>query len=139
VFVKLGRRVRADQQVPHPVAELLARLVDSELRILARRRARARRRLAAELDEEAMPASKPDPEQLYAQRQDEAWKRQLMTDALGAMRPESAALIRRIDVEGRSNEEVARELGCSANAVGLRLERARAQFSKIIRGLWSRR
>jgi RNA polymerase sigma factor (sigma-70 family) len=138
VFAKAGRRFRGPGGIPHPVTVVLFALVISEVRTQTRRQVQARRRLAEEPDEEVTPASKPGPEQLYETHQEQAWKRQLVAEALGAMRPESAALIRRVDIEGLSNDELALELGCSANAVGHRLERARAQFSKIIHELRER-
>jgi RNA polymerase sigma factor (sigma-70 family) len=135
VFARAGQRFQGKDGIPHPVTVFLLALVVGEVRTQVRRHTQELRRFAGELDEEAMPASRPDSEQLCQARQEEARKRQLVMDALEAMRPESAVLIRRVDIEGRSYEEVARELGCSANAVSHRLERARLQFSKIIREL----
>jgi RNA polymerase sigma-70 factor (ECF subfamily) len=137
VFAKAGRRFRGREGIPHPVTDFLARLVASEVRIQTRRRARDR--LTGDPDEEAAPASKPDPEQLCARYEEEAERRRLVEAALQAMRPESAIMIELADIEGRPYEEIAREIGCTSLAVKLRVLRARAQFSKVIHDLRSKK
>jgi RNA polymerase sigma factor (sigma-70 family) len=51
-------------------------------------------------------------------------------DLLPTLKPEYAELVRRVDLEGRSVPEFAREAGITANNAGVRLHRARQALKK---------
>ena len=55
--------------------------------------------------------------------------------ALGAIRPDQAGLIRRVDLDERPRTEVANDLGVNVNALGVRLHRARQALKGAIGGI----
>jgi RNA polymerase sigma factor (sigma-70 family) len=116
--------------VPYPVRPVLDDLVYSEVRIQTR--SEARQRVDGEPDEDAVPTSQPDPEQQVAQAEDSAARKGLLEIAFCRMRPDSAALIRMIELEGLSHEQAAERLGCSTGALAQRLRRARQSFSQAL-------
>ena len=67
-------------------------------------------------------------------------------DAMRMLRPDYADILRRIDLEEQPREQVATELGLTANNVGVRLHRARRALRKKLEeicpvrreGAWSR-
>ncbi len=56
-----------------------------------------------------------------------------VNDLVPALKPEWARLVRRVDLEGASVSEVARDEGITANAAAVRLHRARAALRDKLR------
>jgi RNA polymerase sigma factor (sigma-70 family) len=84
---------------------------------------RAKQRPEVELPEEA-PTSRPGAERLLVAAE-------IVTATLAKMRPNDAWIVRAIDLDGSSYEDVARHLGCSERNAVLRHHRAKKRFAKL--------
>jgi RNA polymerase sigma-70 factor (ECF subfamily) len=107
----------------------------------ARRRQRRREAgsldaLAAEAGEEgeapAAAGPEDDVEPAPPEEADRAFRRALVEEALGRLDEADRALLVLREVEGRSYEEIAALLGCTLQAVGPRLTRARERFRDVL-------
>lgn len=79
---------------------------------------------------ERLTHSGPDPEQA-AMRAERA---RILGGAVGRLAPHDRTLVRLIYVEGRSGEDVARELGTTVGAVYTRKNRIRKRLRKLLSG-----
>jgi RNA polymerase sigma factor (sigma-70 family) len=73
---------------------------------------------------EAAPTSRPGPERLYVAAE-------IVAATLAKMSTKDAWLVRAIDLDGWSYEDVARHLGCSEKNAVLRHHRAKKRFAKV--------
>ena len=109
---------------PERVHGWLARVLSSTLADCGRELAR-RRECSEDLREFAEVLVAPEPETA-------AWVCDCIEPLLGAMRPDQAALIRRLDLHGESREGVAAELDVLPNALHVRHHRARRALATLL-------
>jgi RNA polymerase sigma-70 factor (ECF subfamily) len=124
VFLRLSRRIRERGSVPHPVAPVLAGLVEDALKNHVR--GVKRRRIDGE-PEEDMPSSKPDPEQLMHR----AELKQRVQAIFARMDEEDVQLIELAHVQGLQLADVAELVGKLVGTVAVELHRARARFRDL--------
>ncbi|HKD87756.1 MAG TPA: sigma-70 family RNA polymerase sigma factor [Streptosporangiaceae bacterium] len=122
VFVTAWRRL---PEVPDPPADLLW-LYGVARRVVAgkRRSALRMRNLIARLQATAVPASTFTGDQVT----------DLVLDAVARLRPMEREAIALVHWEQLSHAEAAQVLGCSANAVAIRVHRARARLRQALAG-----
>jgi RNA polymerase sigma-70 factor (ECF subfamily) len=120
VFVTAWRRL---PEVPGPPADVLW-LYGVARRVVAgkRRSTRRRRNLIARLQATAVPASTVTGDQVTDR----------VLDAVARLRPAEREAIALVHWEELSHAEAAQVLGCSANAVAIRLHRARAGLREAL-------
>ncbi|TDH62115.1 sigma-70 family RNA polymerase sigma factor [Dankookia rubra] len=109
---------------PERVHGWLARVLSSTLADYGRELAR-RRECSEDPQEFAEVLVAPEPEAA-------AWVCDCIEPLLGAMRPDQAALIRRLDLHGESREGVAAELDVLPNALHVRHHRARRALATLL-------
>jgi len=120
VFTIAWRRL---PEVPDPPADLLW-LYGVARRVVAgkRRSARRLRDLIARLQVAAVPASVSTGDQLTDR----------LLDAIARLRPAEREAIALVHWEQLSHDEAARVLGCSSNAVAIRVHRARSRLRQSL-------
>jgi RNA polymerase sigma-70 factor (ECF subfamily) len=122
-----------DHELGDDVAPLLFTMATHEIIDHRRGRDRRARRLDAEVDADAQPSSKPNPERLCEQL--EAHR---TVEAIVAQMPsEAGALFRQVEIDKVPQEELAKQLGRPAGTVRVQLLRARAVF-KALTGRFSK-
>lgn len=123
VFTTAWRRL---PEVPDPPADLLW-LYGVARRVVAgkRRSARRMRNLIARLQATSPPVGTARPDELTDR----------LLDAVARLRPSEREALALVHWEQLSHDEAARVLGCSANAIAIRVHRARARLRRALAGL----
>lgn len=114
----------AELRDPERVHGWLARVLASTLADQGRRLARGRE-CPGDPHEIARMAVAPEPEPAE-------WACDCIEPLLDAMRPDQAALIRRLDLDGAPQERLAAELGILPNALHVRHHRARRALAALL-------
>jgi RNA polymerase sigma-70 factor, ECF subfamily len=119
-----------------PVRIWLLRIVRHAAMDFWRRRYRRRDRLFADIDEAGMVHLESLQQERQAERQADRDAGDLARETLGAalkrLSPDDRAVITLVELEERSMQEAARELGCGLSAVKVRAFRARRRLKNIL-------
>ena len=134
VFKGLYVRLLDGLPMPRPLRPALAGMVGGALKNYYR--VEARRRIDGEPDDDEIPTSKPNPEQQLCARQDASKEEVVLNAILLRMKPDARVVLVMMDYDRLSVEEAVQILGCSENALYVRLHRARETFKKLARSLY---
>jgi len=130
VWVKLARRIQRDLTVPDPILPALFGFVDDEVYNYARAR---KRRREDEAPDSSVPASKPDPEQLFGEAQGCEQLKRSVEAIFARMDADEVALIKLAHGDEESLKDFAASAGVNEGAVRVRLHRARKKFADLYR------
>jgi RNA polymerase sigma factor (sigma-70 family) len=130
VFIRLDRRIRDGGGVPNPLSPVLLGLVEDEVRNHVR--AAKRRRIDGEPDSE-LPASKPDPEQLFGHAEHRAELKRHVEAIFARMRTEEVEILKLAHLRGLVMKDIAESIGVASGTVRVKLHRARLKFAELYR------
>jgi RNA polymerase sigma factor (sigma-70 family) len=120
-----------DHDIPEDPAPLLFKMVDNRVQQHRQVRQRAAKRIDGEADADMVPASKPDPEQLFERAESLHDAEQKVETILARMPTDAANLITMSDLYELSPDQIAWALDRPAGTVRVQLHRARAMFRNL--------